>query len=167
MKREVVIIINDIRSAHNVGSIFRSAEGLGVKSIIISGYSPYPIWDSDQRLPHLANKIDKQINKTALGSHNNINWVYDNRSIVAIIDDLEAKGYQILALEQDDKSIDITSAKITTKVALIIGNEVNGIDQKILDRCSSIIEIAMPGKKESLNVSCATAIAIYRLIFLP
>ncbi len=167
MHRELIIIINDIRSTHNVGSIFRTAEGLGVNKLIISGYSPYPLEKNDVRLPHISRKIDMQINKTALGAQNNIEWKHEDSNILDIILRLKETGYQVVALEQDEKSQNLTNIQIKNKIALILGNEVSGIDSSILNECDQIAEIAMPGKKESLNVSCATAIAIYRLLFLP
>ncbi len=167
MNRELIVIINDIRSTHNVGSIFRTAEGLGVKKIILSGYTPYPLEKIDTRLPHLSNKIDKQINKTALGSQKEIDWEHNDANIFDIIIKFKKLGYQIIALEQDNKSKDLTTLKFQNKIVLILGNEITGVDKEVLDQCDLIAEITMPGKKESLNVSSATAIAIYRLLFLP
>jgi 23S rRNA (guanosine2251-2'-O)-methyltransferase len=167
MLREIVLVVHNIRSAHNVGSLIRTSEALGVAEIIFSGYSPYPKMKKDNRLPHIANKIDRQINKTALDAQNNIKWSFTENDINNTIDKLRSNKYAIVGLEQDKKSVNLSNFKPPEKIALIIGNEVNGIETNVLKKCDSVIEIPMPGQKESLNVVQATAIALFRLGFLP
>lgn len=157
---EIIVIAHNIRSTHNVGSIFRSCEGFGVQKIILSGYTPYPIVQNDTRLPHLREKIDSQIHKTALGAEKIVKF---DKQTEPDFDSLKAEGYKVVALEQDKKSIMINNYKCPEKIALVLGEEVHGIDKSILSHCESIIEIPMLGKKESFNVSVACGIALYAL----
>jgi 23S rRNA (guanosine2251-2'-O)-methyltransferase len=168
MKRELIVIMHNIRSIHNVGSIIRTSEGIGATKIIFSGYTPFPKrHKGEDRLPHLANKIDSQINKTALGAQNNIDWVHTNQDPIEIAEDLKKENYQVLSLEQAPNSTQLKNYVPTSKMALFLGNEVSGVNSEIMDISDTVIEIEMNGKKESLNVSNAAAIAIYRLIILP
>lgn len=157
---EIILIAHNIRSTHNVGSIFRTAEGFGVKKIILSGYTPYPHVEHDPRLPHISEKLSAQIHKTALGAETMVPFEYQEHPD---LDTLINEGYTIVGLEQAENSIPLASYEADKKIALIIGEEVNGIESEILARCEKIIEIPMKGKKESFNVSVATGIALYAL----
>lgn len=157
---EIIIIAHNIRSTHNVGSIFRTAEGFGVKKIILSGYTPYPRIDGDTRLPHISEKLTSQIHKTALGAEEMVAFEYSEQPN---LQDLRASGYRIVGLEQDTRSIMIDAYEAPEKVALILGEEVAGIEPSLLDECEDIVEIPMQGKKESFNVSVAAGIALYAL----
>ena len=157
---EIILILHNIRSAHNVGSLFRTAEGFGVNKIIVSGYTPYPTFNGDSRLPHVRDKIVKQIHKTALGAESMVPFEYTDS---LDLNSLRNKGYLIVGLEQNRKSIDIRSWKYTSKIALLVGEEVDGIDLQHLELCDIIIEIPMKGKKESFNVSVAGGIALYEI----
>lgn len=157
---EIIVIAHNIRSTHNVGSIFRTSEGLGVQKIILSGYTPYPIMTDDTRLPHIRNKIQQDIHKTALGAEELVPFSYHQ---TPPLNDLVKQGYRIVALEQDDRSTPIHAYKTPEKIALLIGEEVHGIERDLLNQCDDIIEIPMVGKKESFNVSVATGIALYAL----
>lgn len=162
-KLKLVIIAHDMRSTHNVGSLIRTAEALGVNKIYFTGYTPYPAHEKDSRLPYISEKLDKQINKTALGTQKLISWEH-TEDIYKLIKQLRNKDYCIVGLEQNNKSIPIDNFKSSKNVALILGREVEGIDTKILNNCDKIIEIPLRGKKESLNVVQASAIAIYSLL---
>jgi len=157
---EIIVIIHNIRSTHNVGSIFRTCEGFGVSRIILSGYSPYPVMPSDTRLPHIRNKLNDQIHKTALGAESLVQSTYQ---LEPDFDELKTQGYVLVGLEQDQRSINIRDYKTPNKLALIIGEEVNGITDDIRKKCDDIIEIPMKGEKESFNVSVAVGIALYEL----
>jgi len=157
---KIIVIAHNIRSAHNVGSIFRTAEGFGVEKIIISGYTSYPMMNPDARLPHIARKIDDQIHKTALDAER---FVPFELSEVPPFENLRADGYRIVALEQAARSINLSEYISPDKVALLIGEEVNGIAPELIEQCDDIVEIPMAGKKESFNVSVATGIALYQL----
>lgn len=157
---EITLVLDNIRSTHNVGSIFRTAEGFGIKEIVLSGYTPYPTFDGDTRLPHLAEKITRQIHKTALGAETMVPFRY--------YDTLETwnaeNNLSLIALEQAENSIPLGNYQPPERFALLLGEEVNGIPQDILDRCDSILEIPMQGQKESFNVSVAAGVALYALI---
>lgn len=157
---EIIIIAHNIRSTHNVGAIFRTAEGFGIKKIILSGYTPYPNTENDTRLPHIALKLTSQIHKTALGAEEIVPFEYRE---VPPIDELKNKDYRIVGLEQDEKSSLLPSYQTPDKVALVLGEEVHGIPAELLEQCEDIIEIPMVGKKESFNVSVAAGIALYHL----
>lgn len=167
---EIIIIAHNIRSTHNVGAIFRTAEGLGITKIILSGYTPYPLVKSnnspsavrDPRLPHIAEKLHSQIHKTALGAEEIVPFEYHEEPPLA---ELIANGYRLVALEQDEKSIPLQDYTTPQKVALLLGEEVHGIEAALLAQCQDILEIPMVGKKESFNVSVATGIALYALTF--
>lgn len=118
--------------------------------------------DSDQRLPHLAKKIHEQIRKTALGAETLVPWER-TEDIAESIRSLKMSGHRIIGLEQHKKSINLSDYEAPEKIALILGREVEGIDPNILALCDDIIEIPQHGKKESLNVVQACAIALYTL----
>ena len=146
--RNIYLILDNIRSRENVGSIFRTADAAGVSKIYLCGTTPTP--------PH-----DK-ISKTALGAETYVPWEY-YKDTWRILKKLSADNYQLLALEQTKKSENIFILK-TNKLVLIVGNEVKGISPRILKYCNKKISIPMYGKKESLNVSVAVGIALYQLI---
>lgn len=157
---EIIVIAHNIRSTHNIGSIFRTCEGFGVKKIIISGYSPYPKILNDSRLPHIREKLTLQIHKTALGAETMVPFEYVNTPDLAF---LKSEGYRIIALEQNERSINLADYKTPQKVALLLGEEVHGITDDLISQCDDIIEIPMVGQKESFNVSVATGIALFKL----
>lgn len=159
---EIILLLHNIRSTHNVGSIFRTAEGFGVSKIIVSGYTPYPKLAGDSRLPYLAEKIHKQITKTALGAENMV--AFDkSEDIFETITKLKSDGYRVVGLEQDERSVMLPDYKAPAKIALLLGEEVEGINSELRTVCDDLIEIPMVGRKESFNVSVATAIALYGL----
>jgi tRNA G18 (ribose-2'-O)-methylase SpoU len=157
---EIIVIAHNIRSTHNVGAIFRTAEGFGVKRIILSGYTPYPAVQHDTRLPHIANKLTAQIHKTALGAEEIVPFSHQEQPD---FQQLKSDGYTIVALEQSASSIKLPAYKPPQKIALLLGEEVHGITPEMLHECQDILEIPMVGKKESFNVSVATGIALYAL----
>lgn len=154
-----LLILHDIRSAHNVGAMFRTADGAGVSEIILSGHSPVPPKPGALYLTD----ADKALKKTALGAEEYVPWK-QVASLSRLIGRLKKDGYEVLALEQSEGSIDYRDYRPAEKVALIVGNEVGGVDRKTLGRCDTILEIPMRGKKNSLNVSVATGIALYQII---
>ncbi len=157
---EIIVIVHNIRSTHNIGAIFRTCEGFGVNKIILSGYSPYPQMENDNRLPHIAKKLDGQIHKTALGAEKMVDFEYVEQLDLATI---KATGFKLVALEQSEKSIWLRDYAPPEKVALLLGEEVHGISDELISQCDDIVEIPMRGQKESFNVSVAAAIALYEL----
>lgn len=156
----IIIIAHNIRSAHNVGSIFRTGEGFGVEKIILSGYTPYPEVDNDLRLPHIRQRLTRDIHKTALGAETLVPFVYHETLDLACQD---IAGYRLVALEQTDHSTNLRDYTPPEKIALLLGEEVHGIEQDHLAKCEDIVEIPMSGRKESFNVSVACGIALYQL----
>jgi tRNA G18 (ribose-2'-O)-methylase SpoU len=157
---EIIVIAHDIRSAHNIGSIFRTCEGFGVSKIIISGYSPYPKLPNDSRLPHLVEKLTNQIHKSALGAEAMVPFEHAGN---IDFETLKKSGFEIVGLEQDVRSILINEYEKPSKIALILGEEVYGLTDEIRNQCNVLLEIPMLGKKESFNVSVAAGIALYAL----
>jgi tRNA G18 (ribose-2'-O)-methylase SpoU len=157
---EIIVIAHNIRSTHNVGAIFRTCEGFGVQKIILSGYTPYPTLENDNRLPHIAEKLTSQIHKTALGAELLVPFEYQEEPKLQL---LKEAGYRIVGLEQDERSILLPNYSPTEKMVLLLGEEVHGIDISLMKQCDDLVEIPMHGKKESYNVSVATGIALYAI----
>lgn len=157
---EVLIIAHNIRSTHNVGAIFRTAEGFGVRKIILCGYTPYPSMPNDTRLPHIRNKLTYQIHKTALGAEDMVEFEHQDKPDLSA---LKNQGYKVVALEQSSKSVNLSDYNPSQKIALLLGEEVHGIEDELLNECDVVVEIPMNGKKESFNVSVATGIALYEI----
>ncbi|MFA7421982.1 MAG: TrmH family RNA methyltransferase [Melioribacteraceae bacterium] len=152
--RKIILILHDIRSVENVGAIFRTADAIGVSKIIISGYTPAPI--------DRFGRERGDLKKTALGAEKTIPWE-QVKNINTKIKNLKKEGFDIIALEQNPKSLDYKKYKPKEKTAVIVGSEVLGVSEKNLSLCDYILEIPMNGEKESLNVSVATGILLYRL----
>jgi tRNA G18 (ribose-2'-O)-methylase SpoU len=165
--RSLVVIAHDIRSRHNVGSLLRTAEGLGIDTVYLTGYTPYPLLaEDDRRLPHLAAKETKEIAKTALGAENTQDWARAE-SVTDLIAKLKADGYTLAALEQTADSTMLPDYAPPAKIALLLGREVEGIEPELLKLTHIALEIPMFGSKESFNVVQAAAIALYHLRFTP
>ena len=160
--RKIILVVHNVRSAHNVGSVLRTADGLGLEAVYLTGYTPYPPSPNDQRLPHLAQMAGRQIHKTALGAEVAVRWQHEP-DITKAIDKLRAAGYSIVALEQTEKSTNLTDFKPPGKLALVVGSEVGGLEKAVLAHCDIHLQIPMSGKKESFNVAVAAAIALYHL----
>lgn len=174
---EIIVIAHNIRSTHNVGAIFRTCEGFGVSKLILSGYTPYPdlslhtsapscayidgeVTTHDPRLPHIREKITSQIHKTALGAEALVPFEY-HESIA--LPALQQAGYRIVALEQSATSTNLRDYHVPVRLALLLGEEVQGITSNLLAQVDDIVEIPMHGQKESFNVSVAAGIALFQL----
>lgn len=164
MDNQIVVIAHNIRSAHNVGALLRTCEGIGVQKLYFSGYTPYPSYKDDVRLPHIARKLTAQIQKTALGAETTQAWEY-SEDIQSILNTLSIEGYEVVALEQSSSSTSLQSYKPPKNVAILIGSEVEGIDPSLLSKVPIHLEIPMFGKKESFNVVEATSMALFHLRF--
>lgn len=161
MMKSIVLVAHNIRSAHNVGSLLRSADGFGVKHVYLTGYTPYPKGPDDERLPHISKKVDFQIHKTSLDAEHTVPWSH-REDIDKLISEL-AKRYLLVGLEQTPNSTTLNKFKSDDDIALFLGNEIEGIDQSILSKLDTCLEIPMLGQKESFNVAVAAAIALYHL----
>lgn len=155
MKNEVYLLLHNIRSTHNVGSIFRTADAAGIFKIFLSGYTPTPVDEYKKPRPDIA--------KVALGAEQTIPWEY-KKTPNNIIDSLKKKGFTVIALEQSETSADYKKVKVKGPTLIILGNEVKGMSKALLNKCDIISEIPMKGQKESLNVSVATGIFLFRIL---
>lgn len=153
-KAQKILILENIRSTHNVGAMFRTADAIGVTKIFLCGYTPAPIDRFGRARPDIA--------KSALGAENTIPWE-SVESAADIISTLKAEGFTMIALEQDVRAIDYKSITPTGNTAVVVGNEVDGVSQEVLELVDAIAEISMMGSKESLNVSVATGVLLFRL----
>ena len=167
---DLILVLDNIRSCYNVGAILRTAEGFGVKIVYLSGYTPRV---HDQNLlPHLREKLDKEIHKTALGAEEMLE-IYASDDIKNTLISLKNQGWQIAGLENNIDSNKLVKlgtpeakTSIKDKLVLVLGEEVHGIDYSLHDIIDLFLEIPMNGKKESFNVSVATGIAIYAIMNL-
>ncbi len=151
----MVVILHNIRSLHNVGSIFRTADGAGFEKIYLSGITPKPVDEFS--------RARKQLAKVSLGAEKYVLWE-KVKSTTTLIDNLKKDGYKIFALEQSKTAVPYYKhGSIIEKSCLVVGNEVKGLPSSVLQRADKILEIPMFGAKESLNVSVAFGIAAYQL----
>lgn len=183
--REIVVIAHNIRSVFNVGSIFRTSEGFGISRIFLSGYTPNfeKTFDPDSGeflkiLPHQKTKLVREIHKTALGAEEKVPSKF-HENLNKLLDDLANEKYLIVGLEQNSRSVDLaefaknidkiysqkftTDAQEKTQIALILGEEVHGLTEEIINKCDALCEIPMFGEKESFNVSVSCGIALYEI----
>jgi tRNA G18 (ribose-2'-O)-methylase SpoU len=158
--RRIILVVHNVRSTHNVGSLLRTADGMGVERVFLTGYTPFPLLEPDERLPHIAQKLDAQIHKTALGAEKLIPWTHAT-DIGPVVESLRQAGYMVCAVEQDVDAIALPDFRPPDKIALIVGREVEGIEREVLAATDDILEIPMYGRKESLNVVQAAAMALY------
>jgi len=149
-KLPVVAVLENIRSAYNVGSVFRTADAFLLEGIYICGYTAYP--------PH------KEIRKTALGAEETVSWKYF-KHITEAIDEIRSLGYKVYAVEQAVDSWKLGSFAVEEeRIAVILGNEVTGVEQSTIALCDGVIEIPQLGMKHSLNVATAAGVVLWELI---
>jgi 23S rRNA (guanosine2251-2'-O)-methyltransferase len=154
MKPEIIVVLHNVRSAHNVGSIFRTSDAIGVSKIILSGYSPRPIDRFGRPV--------KEIAKTALGAESYIPWEGISE-FGARLKQYRKDGYVIVGFEQDLRAIDYCEWTPPERVVVIVGSEVRGMSPALRAKCDVLLEIPMNGKKESLNVSVAYGVGMFRV----
>jgi tRNA G18 (ribose-2'-O)-methylase SpoU len=164
MKTKVHILLPDIRSAYNVGSIFRSADCFGIKKIYLSGTTPTPL----DRFGRSNSGAQKEISKTALGAEKDISWEYIS-DMNSFFKKIKKENFKVICIEQDKKSVTpkdfqkIKKQENIENILIVFGNEVEGVDKTILKKADYIVEIPMQGKKESLNVSVCAGLIMYIL----
>jgi 23S rRNA (guanosine2251-2'-O)-methyltransferase len=154
-EKHIYLVIDNIRSKQNVGSIFRTADALGISKIYLCGTTPCPV-------DRFGREVG-EISKTALGAEKNIKWEYF-KTTNSIIKKLKKDGIKIVAIEQSENSVDYKKVKIKNSVAFVLGNEVDGVNKSTLKLCDIVAEIPMRGGKESLNVSVACGVALFRIL---
>jgi 23S rRNA (guanosine2251-2'-O)-methyltransferase len=150
-KLPVIVVLENIRSAYNVGSVFRTSDAFLIQAIYIIGYSAKP--------PH------KEIKKTALGAEDTVSWKYFKTSAEAL-DALRAEGYSVLAVEQAEGSRLLHTFQLepADKIAVVFGNEVTGVEQSTIALCDGCIEIPQLGMKHSLNIATAAGVVLWELV---
>ncbi len=162
----VYVLAENIRSAYNVGSIFRTADGAGFNKVLLAGFSPTPRWESHRgkRPLHYSEKAATQIEKTALGAESSLNWNF-SREVTPLINQLKKEGFTILALENNVPETQnlLEFVPKNNNLCLCVGNEVEGLSEQILSRADVYLDIPMRGEKESLNVAVAFGVAAYHL----
>ncbi len=154
-KKDIRILLDNIRSAYNVGSIFRTAETLGISKIYCLNTTPTPI--------DRFGRIRGDIAKVALGAEKLVEWGHVKDGI-SLIKALRRQKFNIIALEQTNNSINYKKVKIKNKTLVILGNEVGGVSKKLLKSSDIIVEIPLNGRKESLNVSVAAGVFLFRIL---
>lgn len=156
----MVVVLYNIRSGHNVGSIFRTADALGVEKMYLAGYTPAPVDEFLQPHPPVA--------KVSLGAEKSVAWE-KAEDILVLLRDLKKRGFYIYALEQDLCSVPYYTVKPNAvklkSLAVILGEELHGIPKEVLKQVDAVLEIPMRGKKESLNVSVAFGIVAFSLVY--
>lgn len=156
-KKEAVIILNNIRSNENVGSIFRTCDAIGVKKIILCGYTPAPI--------DRFGRENKGLTKASLGAEKFVEWErVENLNLM--IERLKIENYKIVGIEQSKNSTDYKKLKDikARNIALIFGNEVEGLSKQDLKLCDIVAQLPMLGKKESLNVAVCAGVVLYEIV---
>jgi tRNA G18 (ribose-2'-O)-methylase SpoU len=150
-KMPVVVVLDNIRSMHNVGSVFRTADAFLLRGIYLCGYTPQP--------PH------RDIHKTALGATETVEWKYAETTVEAV-KRLKDDGYKVFAVEQVESSIALNKFDMNQHepVAVVFGNEVSGVEQEVIKLCDGCIEIPQLGMKHSLNISVAAGIVLWELV---
>lgn len=148
-KFPIIVVLENIRSAYNVGSVFRTADAFLIEAIYIVGYSAKP--------PH------KEIRKTALGAEDSVSWKYFKTTAEAI-EDLRKDNYKLYAVEQVKDSISLEKFSIDKRLAVIFGNEVAGVEQSTIHLCDGCIEIPQMGMKHSLNIATAAGVVLWELV---
>lgn len=157
--KKLIVILHNIRSTYNVGAILRTCDCLGIDEVVFSGYTPF----LDKGLPHEQVKLKKQIHKTALGAEEALKW-HRAEDIFVEIETQKKNGQKIVALEQGESSLNLADEhEFAENMTLILGEEVHGVPDEILEKCDYLLEIPMCGTKESFNVSVATGIALFAL----
>lgn len=151
VKNKVVVVLENIRSMQNVGSVFRTADAFLIEAIYLVGFTPQP--------PH------RDIHKTALGATETVNWKYFEKANDAILE-LKTSGYKIIGIEQAEGSILLNEYKKIDdeKIALIFGNEAMGVEEETLKLCDACVEIPQLGMKHSLNISVAAGVVLWEMV---
>ena len=165
--RDIVVLLHNIRSVQNVGAILRTCECLGIQQCYATGYTPNLECATDGTnapiLPHVKAKLAHELHRSALGAEELVRLSY-RTDINKLVSQLKQSGYRLVGLEQNERSVVLAYYQAPSKIALLLGEEVHGITNSLLEQCDDLVEIPMFGQKESYNVSVATGIALYSLV---
>ncbi len=154
-KIQAELVLLDIRSAHNVGAIFRTADAAGISKIYLVGITPAPL--------DRFGRMRADVAKAALGAEKSVAWE-SVKTIAPLLKRLKKEGYEIIAIEQSPSSVDYKKVRAVGQTVFVLGNEVKGLPRSVLKNCDTVAEIPMRGEKESLNVSVAAGIALFRIL---
>lgn len=161
-RRSIVVVAHNIRSAHNVGSLLRTGEFFAIDRVYVTGFSPYPTYADDPRDPRLRDLQTRRLAKAAAGAERTM--PFDRHDDVhALLGSLRSDGYTVAGLELDPAAVPLTAYTPPERVALVLGDEVAGIDPALRASCDTLVEIRSHGRKETLNVSVAAGIALHHL----
>lgn len=163
-KLNIVVVLDSVRSTFNVGQAFRISDAAGIAKLYLCGITPYPDTGiQDKRRLGVKEKATKELKKTALSAYEAVDWSYRSSSI-ELLQELKSQGFQIISVELTNKSLNYTKAKYKFPLALVLGNEREGVTPENLDLSDQIIEIPMHGKGTSLNVTNSLAIVVYEIL---
>lgn len=161
-QRSIVVVAHNLRSVHNVGSLLRTGEVFAAAKVYVTGFTPYPAHPGDERDPKLQARQTKQMAKAAAGAERTMPFER-HPDVYGLLDALRADGYVVAGLEIDPAAALLDDYQPPPKVALLLGDEVSGILPDLRKACDVLLQIPMYGRKDSLNVSVAAGIALYRL----
>lgn len=161
-RRSIVVVAHNLRSAHNVGSLLRTGDVFAVDTVHVTGFTPYPQHPDDERDPIVAARQTRRLAKAAAGAEQTMP-LRRHDDVHALLDSLRDEGYTVAGLEIDQAAVTLDDYGPSSKVALVLGDEVRGLDPELRSRCDLLLEIPMYGQKTSLNVSVAAGIALYAL----
>ena len=148
-KDPIIVLLDDVRSFNNVGSVFRTCDAMGIKKMYLCGITGQP--------PH------REIRKTAIGASESVDWEYENNAS-EILTKYRDLGYEIIAVEQTTSSVSLENYQLSNKnILLVFGNEINGVSQKLVDLCDLSLEIPQWGTKHSINISVSVGIVLWNL----
>ncbi len=153
--KEIIVVLDNIRSVHNVGAIFRTSDALGIDKIFLCGITPAPV--------DRFGRERSDLHKAALGAENSVAWE-QHFSACTCVEQLKVEGYSVVCVEQAKNSIDYKTVIPKNKTVFVFGNEVDGISKDILELADCVAEIQMVGEKESLNVSVSFGIVMFRML---
>ncbi len=154
-EREYVVVLDSIRSVHNVGSIFRTSDALGITKIFLCGITPTPI--------DRFGRDREDLHKAALGAEKTVAWEHCPTAL-SVVTSLRSEGYTVIAIEQSSSSVDYKSVTPSGKTAFVFGNEVEGVSHDVLEQSDVVAHVPMMGEKESLNVSVCFGVAMFRFL---
>lgn len=160
--RSIVVLAHNLRSVFNVGSLLRTSDVFAVERVYVTGFTPYPSQPDDSRDPKLQAQLTKRMAKSAAGAEHTMP-VTAHTDVYTLLDTLRAAGYTVAGLEVDADAVSTTDYRPPDRIALLLGDEVLGIEATLRERCDVLLQIPMYGQKSSLNVSVAAGIALHSL----
>lgn len=162
LQRSILVIAHNLRSVYNVGALLRTAEVFAVDKVYVTGFTPYPTHRGDTRDAGLQTQQTRQMAKSAAGAERTMPFAHQP-DVHGLIDTLHEQDYTVAGLEIDQEAVALGDYRPPSRIALLLGDEVRGIETSLRKRCDLLLQIPMFGRKDSLNVSVASGIALYSL----